>query len=167
MNKALQLGQRLFDLTPYTSGGTTYYAGVMMNNSDALTTKVIGTLAGKVPNGNWGFELKQVGGSVLTGLQTTTAFEPASALKVLYHYKSILAEQAGTTHDNTAITYHYDPADSTNADICPDDFASTEHEHLAERRHPDDGGLRQPDDPRHPGEVRQARRCWPRLPTSA
>jgi uncharacterized protein YodC (DUF2158 family) len=125
VNKALQLGQRLFDLTPYPSGGRTLYAGVMVNNSNALTSKVIGAIAGKVPNGNWGFELKQVGGSVITGLQTTQAFEPASTIKVLYHYKSILAEQAGTTNNNSSITYHYNPADPTNPGICPDDYANT------------------------------------------
>jgi hypothetical protein len=120
VNKALQLGQRLFDVTRYTSGGHTYYAGVMVNNSNATTTKVVGVLASKVPNGNWGFELTQVGGAVLAGVMTDKQFEPASTLKVLYHYKSILAEQAGTTADDTPIAYRYASGDPNNGDICPD-----------------------------------------------
>jgi hypothetical protein len=124
VNKASQLGQRLFDITPYSSGGHTYYAGVMVNNSNAATTAAVGALASKVPNGNWGFELKQVNGAVLAGVETTEAFEPASALKVLYHYKSILAEQAGTTSDSSGIAYYYDPAHPSDGDICPNDFTS-------------------------------------------
>jgi hypothetical protein len=69
---------------------------------------------------------------VLTGLETTRQFEPASTLKVLYHYKSIVAEQAGTTTDKTSITYHYDPAHPTDPDICPDDFSSTSTDQLAD-----------------------------------
>jgi hypothetical protein len=122
VSKALQLGQRVFDLTPYPSGGQTLYAGVLVNNSDALTTTVISQLSSYVPNGTWGFELKQVGGPVLAGLQTATPFEPASAIKVLYHYTSILAQQHKVTHNNTPIAYRYDPSDPSNGGICPDDF---------------------------------------------
>jgi hypothetical protein len=122
--KALQLGQRIFDVTPYQSGSSTLYAVAMVNNLNSLSTTVSATLRSKVPNGRWGFELKQVGGSTPAALQNGVAFEPASSLKVLYHYKSIVAEQAGATSDTTTIAYQYDSAHSTDGDICPDNFNS-------------------------------------------
>jgi hypothetical protein len=122
VNRALQQGQRIFDVTPYLSGGTTKYAIVSANNLNPLSTSVAATVGPKVPNGRWGFELKQVGGATLAGLQNGVAFEPASSLKVLYHYKSIVAEQAGTTSDTTPISYQYDKTHSTDGDICPDSF---------------------------------------------
>jgi hypothetical protein len=122
--KAQQLGQRIFDVTPYPSGSSTLYAVVMVNDLDALSTKLAGVLGPKVPNGHYGFLLKQVGGSQQAGLQTSVAFEPASALKVLYHYTAIASEQAGGTHDADPVAYTYNSADSTNGDICPDDYSS-------------------------------------------
>jgi hypothetical protein len=124
--KAGQDGQRLFDVTPYYSGGSKYFAAVGVNNLDALSTKLDGLVASKLDSGSHGFYLKQVGGGQLAGLLATKQFEPASSLKVLYHLKAIDAEEAGTTNDSTSITYHYnnlsDPADK---DICPDNFSST------------------------------------------
>src|SRR5260221_13628650 len=52
-------------------------------------------------------------------------YEPASALKVLYHAKSIHEESLGNTHDTDPITYHYNPAAPNNVGICPDNYAST------------------------------------------
>src|SRR5260221_13399160 len=52
-------------------------------------------------------------------------YEPASALKVLYHAKSIHEESLGNTHDTDTITYHYNPAAPNNVGICPDNYAST------------------------------------------
>jgi hypothetical protein len=125
VNQALQQGERIFDVTRFKSGATTYYAVVSTRNTDANTEHLYGILAPTIDSGNWGFELKQVNGGVLAGLQTGKAFEPASALKVLYHYVSIRNEQAGTTNDATSITYHYNPADPTNSGICPDNYPST------------------------------------------
>jgi hypothetical protein len=123
--KAQQMGQRIFDVTPYPSGNTTLYAVVMVNNMNALSSTVWSTLGSKVPNGHYGFLLKQVGGPTLASLQTGVQFEPASSLKVLYHYKTIVSEQAGNTHDGDPVSYTKDPAHPGNGDICPDDFNST------------------------------------------
>jgi hypothetical protein len=75
--------------------------------------------------GAYGFYLKQVGGPTLAGVEQSHGYEPASALKVLYHATSIHQESLGNTSDATVITYHYNPADPTNPGICPDDFATT------------------------------------------
>ena len=125
VTKALQQGERIFDVSRFKSGSTTNYAVVSTRNTDAATEQLYGIMAPTIGSGSWGFELKQLNGSVLAGLQTGNAFEPASALKVLYHYTSIRNEQAGATHDSTAITYHYNPADPNNGGICPDSYANT------------------------------------------
>jgi hypothetical protein len=125
VTQALQQGERIFDVSRFKSGATTYYAVVSTRNTDAPTEQLYSIMAPTIDSGSWGFELKQLNGSVLAGLQTGKAFEPASALKVLYHYVSIRNEQAGVTHDPTAITYHYNPADPNNGGICPDSYPNT------------------------------------------
>ena len=108
----------------------------------------VGALAGEVPNGNWGFELKQVGGPVLTGVQTDTAFEPASTMKVLYHYKSILAEQAGATRTRRR-SLPLQPGRPEQQRHLPGQLQQHRDDEPCQRRHADDAGLRQPDDPGH------------------
>ena len=125
VSKALQDGQRLFDVTPYYSGGTKYLAAVGVNNLNALSTKLQGQVESKLDSGSYGFFLKQVGGSELAGLQTRTYFEPASSLKVLYHLKSIDAQEGGVL-DSAPITYHYNNlADPKDGNICPDNYGTT------------------------------------------
>lgn len=125
VSQALQQGERIFDVTRFKSGSSTHYAVVSTRNTDSPTEQLYNILAPTIGSGNWGFELKQLNGPVLAGLQTGLAFEPASAIKVLYHYVSILHEQDGATHDTTSITYHYNPADPSNPGICPDDYPNT------------------------------------------
>ena len=97
----------------------------MTENLNSLSRKLRGIIALKVDSGVYGFYLKQVGGSTLASLQNTKQYEPASALKVLYHAKSIHEESLGNTHDGDSVTYHYNPADPTNVGICPDNYATT------------------------------------------
>jgi len=126
VNKALQDGQRLFDVTPYYVGASKYFAAVGVNNLNALESKLDSQIAGKLDSGSHGFYFKQVGGSQQAGLLSTRQFEPASSLKVLYHLKSIDAEEGGTTTDATSITYHYkNLADPADGNICPDQYATT------------------------------------------
>ena len=125
LSKANQRGERLFDVTPYQVSGTWYYAGVMTDNLNALSDKLYSIMAPAIDSGSWGFYLKRVDGSTLASLESGLGFEPASSLKVLYHLKTIRSEQAGSAHDSDSITYHYDPANPTNAGICPDNYAST------------------------------------------
>jgi hypothetical protein len=121
VNRALQQGERIIDVTHYGS----LYAVIQTRNTNSLSEKLWNIIGPKVDSGVYGFYLKQVGGSTLASLQNTKQYEPASALKVLYHAKSIHEEALGHTNDSTSITYHYNPADPTNVGICPDDFAPT------------------------------------------
>jgi len=123
--RANQQGERIIDVTPYFVNGVKAFAVVSTNNLNSLSGKLWGIVAPKIDSGTYGFYLKQVGGSTLAGVQTSLKYEPASALKVLYHAKSIHEEALGNTTDSTSITYHYDPANPSNAGICPDDFATT------------------------------------------
>jgi len=125
VSKALQQGERILDATSYYISGTKYYAVVLTRNLNTLSEKLWNIIGPKVDSGAYGFYLKQVGGSTLASLQNTKQYEPASALKVLYHAKSIHEEALGNTHDTDVIVYHYNPADPTNVDICPDSYAST------------------------------------------
>ena len=123
--RANQQGERIIDVTPYFVRGVKYFAVVSTNNLNSLSGKLWGIVAPTIDSGSYGFYLKQVGGSTLAGVQSSLKYEPASALKVLYHAKSIHQQALGSTTDSTVITYHYNPADSTNGGICPDDYAST------------------------------------------
>jgi hypothetical protein len=125
VTKSLQDGERLFDVTPYYSGGTKYLAAVGVNNLNALWTKLQGQVESSLDSGSYGFFFKQLGGSALAGLQQVKQFEPASSLKVLYHLKSIDAQEGGVP-DSASITYHYNNlSDPNDKDICPDSYAST------------------------------------------
>jgi len=131
VNTALQLGERIIDATSYIRNGTKYYTVVMTDNLNAASDKLWNIIGPKVDSGAYGFYLKQVGGSAaLAGLQQTKQYEPASALKVLYHAKSIHEEALANTNDSTSIAYHFNPADPNNAGICPDDFPNTQTTNL-------------------------------------
>ena len=123
--KANQLGERIIDVNAYVVSGTKYEAVVMIRNTNTSSEQLWLIIGPKVDSGAYGFYLKQVGSGTLASLQNTKQYEPASALKVLYHAKSIHEESLGNTVDSTSITYHYDPANPTKGGICPDDFAST------------------------------------------
>ncbi len=125
-DRALQLGARIIDVQPYVVNGVVYYAGVFVNNLDALSTKLREILRPKIPTGHYGFEMKLVGGPMYAGLQPTRQFEPASSLKVLYHLHSIRAQQAGTKLNSEPIVYHYkNLSDPNDKNICPADADPT------------------------------------------
>jgi hypothetical protein len=120
VNRALQQGERIIDVTRYGN----LYAVVETRNTNALSEKLWNLIGPTVDSGAYGFYLKQAGGSTLASLQNSKQYEPASALKVLYHAKSIHAEWLGNAHDTDSITYNYNPADPANAGICPDSYSS-------------------------------------------
>ncbi len=79
-----QNGARLIDLERYSTPTGTRFAVVMVNNSNALTTR-IGDILRDGTDGFSGCYLKQVDGPVLAYLNADTVFEPASMIKVLHH----------------------------------------------------------------------------------
>ncbi len=153
--RAGQQGERIITATSYVISGTKYYSVVETQNTNATAEKLYDIIAPTIDSGAFGFYLKQVGHPETAGLEENTQYEPASALKVLYHAYSIHQESLGNSHDGDSITYHYDPAHPNNQGICPDNFPSTVDDQPEERRPADDVELRQPDDPRHPREVHE------------
>jgi len=124
--KANQLGERLISVASYVVGGVKYQVAAMVRNTNATTEKLWKIIGPKVDSGMYGFYLKKVGGAALASLLERNQYEPASALKVLYHAKSIHDESLGATVDSTVITYHYHSlADPNDRDICPDDYPTT------------------------------------------
>ena len=128
--RANQQGERIINATPYYVGNTLYFAVVSTNNLNSLSGKLRAIVAPKIDSGSYGFYLKRVGGSTLASLQAGLRYEPASALKVLYHAKSIHEQALGNTTDSTVITYHYDPANPSSGGICPDSYLSTKTTNL-------------------------------------
>lgn len=125
VSRAVQQGERIIDAESYIVGGVRYYAVVETRNTNALSEKLWNIIGPRVDSGAYGFYLKQAGGAVLAGIEQRTRYEPASALKVLYHSESIHEESLGHTHDTDSVTYHYNAADPTNPGICPDNYATT------------------------------------------
>jgi hypothetical protein len=77
-----QNGARLLDVKTYFVGGSRYFAAVMVNNSNAATTR-IGNILRSGTDGETGLYLKAVGGAVQDSLQASRIFEPASSIKIL------------------------------------------------------------------------------------
>lgn len=126
VGKANQLGERIIAVVSYMVNGVKHQAAAMTENLNSASQTLRNIIAPNVDSGAYGFYLKRVGGSTLAALQSTKQYEPASALKVLYHAKSIHEEALGNTTDSTTITYHYNNlADPNDGDICPDDYATT------------------------------------------
>lgn len=123
---ANQLGERIIDTTSYFIGTTKYQAVIMTDNLNSLSKKLFAIINPAIVSGNYGFYLKEVGGGIFAALQRERQFEPANALSVLYHAKSIHEESLGNTNDSTSITYHFrNKADPLDGTICPDKFPTT------------------------------------------
>jgi hypothetical protein len=125
---AAQNGARIFDVERYTGGGATRFAALMLNDSNAETSRLRGIMANGLGTGSYGVYLKQVGSSSpLAGLNQSTIFEPASALMALPHLYAMKQVELGNAGLDTPnlITYHSDPANPSNKDICPSDSFAT------------------------------------------
>lgn len=126
---ANQTGTRLISVQRYVVSGTTYFAGVFLNNLAAPSSTMRDILWPKLGTFNsWGFYSKRVGGSTATALQTGVRFEPASAIKVVHHLYVHMRMQNNSIDLNGTIKYPYRSGDSANGNICPkvdDPLAST------------------------------------------
>jgi hypothetical protein len=77
-----QNGARLLDVKSYFSGGSRIHAAIMLNNSNAETSRV-GQILRNGTAGETGLYLKQVDGPVLANLQEGFQYDPASSIKIL------------------------------------------------------------------------------------
>lgn len=68
-------GARVFDVEPYDVGGQKRFAVLMLNNSNALTTKVGSLLRANTDAAAIGLYLKRVNGPVLAALQPSRSFD--------------------------------------------------------------------------------------------
>ena len=129
---AVQNGARLFDVERYSAGGQAVFAGIMVNNSNALTTRVGEILRDSNPSADTGLYLKRVDGPVLAALRESDRFEPASMIKALLHLHAMRQVQAGNISLAQQLFMYYDPnspyVDMTNVgnpDTCPNNYAHT------------------------------------------
>jgi hypothetical protein len=113
-DKLSQNGARLLDVKTYWSGGVRRFAAVMVNNSNAATTR-IGELMRDGTDGATGHYLKQVGGSVQAALQDTRVFEPASTIKALIGLHAMREVDAGRASLNQLVNVYAPPASGS----CP------------------------------------------------
>ena len=98
-----QNGARITDLDTYLNGIERRYSVVMVNNSNALTTKM-GNLLGYGTDGATGAYLKEVGGPVLASLQPDFVYEPSSSLKVTHHLYAVRKVMLGADHLHNDLT---------------------------------------------------------------
>jgi len=92
-----QYGARVIDVNDYACSDGTCYDVLLINNSNAITTRV-GEMLRSGTDGTKGLYLEEVGGPVLANLMNYYVFEPASTLKVGVHLHTILQ-----IRDNAAI----------------------------------------------------------------
>lgn len=104
-DKLAQNGARLMDVKTYTSGGVRRFAAIMVNNSNAATTR-IGELMRDGTDGHTGHYLKQVGGSVQAGLEDDFVFEPASSIKALIGLHAMREVDAGHANLNQLVNVY-------------------------------------------------------------
>lgn len=130
LDRAGQWGSRIIDANVYFVGGQRRLVVAGVRNTNPLSEQLYGIIKPAVDSGKFGFYLKQVNGGTLASLQHRVQYEPASALKVLYHAKSIREQALGNAQDNNTIVYRYNPGDANNGGICPDNFSSTKTTNL-------------------------------------
>ncbi len=106
LNAALQNGARMVNFDSYPGCGGRCYAGAMINNSNAITTRVGNIIRSGGVIGTEGLYLKQVGGPVLAGLEDWAVFEPASTIKVIANLYSQRQIQKLAVGEKTPITHY-------------------------------------------------------------
>lgn len=109
-----QNGARLLDVKTYFVNGYRRFAAVMVNNSNAATTRV-GELLRNGTDGETGLYLKQVGGSVQANLQENRVFEPASTIKIVIGLHAMRQVDAGLASLNQNVVVYAAPASGS----CP------------------------------------------------
>lgn len=124
---ALQYNTRVFDLETYVVNGQRRYDAVMIDNVDAETRRLTNLIApaftgsNGLPTADFGFYLRRVAGSEVTGLQTTLTWEPASAIKAVHNlavlFRTLVDDSLGSSF--TYYTYPNSPFFPNTKDACP------------------------------------------------
>ena len=119
MAKASQNGARIFKVEPYFVGGTKYFAGLMLNNVNAETTRIRELMRVGLAGGVYGVYLKKMGGPTLVNLQKDVVFEPASMIKVVHHLHAMRSIMNTAETLTTSVTWYVNPSDPARY---PSDF---------------------------------------------
>lgn len=114
-----QNGARIIDVNTVSGCGDACFNFLLINNSNAITTRV-GDLLRNGTDGTKGLFLKQVGGPVLANLMDTFVFEPASTIKAAVHLKTMLSIQSGPDTLATQITKYLPPVSGSCPGTTPD-----------------------------------------------
>ena len=91
-----QIGARLIDVERYFTFSGYRYNAVLINNSNALSTRISELLRG-YGDGHSGVYLKEVNGPVLAYINGDRVHEPASTMKTLHLARAMKAVQQGAT----------------------------------------------------------------------
>ncbi len=94
LNTVNQDGARIIDANSVPGCGDRCWSVVLINNSNAITSRV-GQMLRNQTDGMMGLFLKQVGGPVLANLMDGFVYEPASAIEVVTHLYTMRQVQAG------------------------------------------------------------------------
>lgn len=125
----LNAGQRLIDITSYSNGSTTVFAGVGLDNSNSLQSPINTNSTADsnfaAANG-WGGGIDGLYYAPISNINkpleafnSNYRYEPASAIKVLYLTYALYQVQVGNDSLASSFTYYVDPADPTNSGVCP------------------------------------------------
>jgi hypothetical protein len=111
-----QNGARIIDVNRYPGCGSTCYDFVLINNSNAITTRV-GEMLRNGTDGTKGLYLEQLGVGVLANLMNYYQFEPASTLKVAPHLYTLQQVQNNPAVSLSTTIPQYQPPPPDNS--CP------------------------------------------------
>ena len=109
-----QIGARLIDIERYSTLLGTRYNAVLINNSNALSTRISEILRAGT-DGYSGVYLKRANSTVLAYINGDRPYEPASTLKTLHLLHAMRAVQLGST----TLTTNYTTYTAGGPDSCP------------------------------------------------
>lgn len=109
-----QNGARLIDVKTYFVYGVRKFAAIMVNNSNAATTRVGNILRGGT-DGETGLYLKVLNGAVQDNLQEGRIFEPASSIKILIGLHAMRQVDLGLASLSDQVVVYAAPASGS----CP------------------------------------------------
>jgi hypothetical protein len=115
LNTVNQDGARIIDANSVPGCGDRCWSVVLINNSNAITSRV-GELLRSQTDGTVGLFLKQVGGPILANLMDGIVYEPASAINVVTHLYTMRQVQAGNVSLATQINSFAPPPPGSS---CP------------------------------------------------